>query len=155
MRGNKNQRKGISPIIATLTLVAITLVAAVAIGGFVFGVFGSQTSTPQVSVTYVYIPSTVENSTLTVTANQTEAGDNYGVIMVQNVGAANVGISGVSLTYAGSTAYAPLTSVTLESGKTQTIYITSLPQEAVAGQQFTGAVILSNGVQVPFTGTFA
>ncbi|MGP8125027.1 MAG: archaellin/type IV pilin N-terminal domain-containing protein [Nitrososphaerales archaeon] len=38
------KRKAISPILATVILIAITLVAAVAIAGFVFGLFGTFTS---------------------------------------------------------------------------------------------------------------
>lgn len=37
-------RKGINPVAATVILIAITLTAAIAIAGFVFGLFGSFTS---------------------------------------------------------------------------------------------------------------
>jgi len=155
MRGNKYQRKGISPLIATLTLIAVTLVAAVAVGGYVFGIFGSQTSTVQVSVTYAYIPDDVAEGTLQIVTEKPTEGT-YGIITLQNLGTANVAINGVSLTYGGSTNYASLSSsASLKSGETATIYITSLPTKAVAGQQFTGAVVLSNGAQIPFAGTFA
>jgi flagellin-like protein len=154
MRENKYQRKGISPIIATLTLIAVTLVAAVAIGGFVFGIFGSQTSTAQVSVTYAYIPHDVPLGTLQITTQAPQG--TYGIIALQNLGTANVAVNGVSLTYGGSTKYASLSEpAPLNSGGTVTLYITSLPTDAVAGQQFTGVVVLSNGAQIPFSGTFA
>jgi len=155
MRENKYQRKGISPIIATLTLIAVTLVAAVAIGGFVFGIFGSQTSTAQVSVTYAYIPHDVTTGTLQIVIDKPTEGT-YGIIALQNLGTANVAVNGVSLTYGGSTKYASLSEpAPLNSGGTVTLYITSLPTDAVAGQQFTGVVVLSNGAQIPFSGTFA
>jgi len=156
MRGNKNRRKGISPIIATLTLVAVTLVAAVAVGGFVFGVFGTQTSTPQVTVVYAYIPSDLDDTGLAATTDDT-APPPYGKIMVKNVGTSSVDISGLTLTFGQSKAYAEVQGddTTIPAGETKTIYITALQKEAAAGQQFTGAVILSNGAQVFFTGTFA
>src|SRR5437870_4250867 len=45
----KNKRKAVSPVLATVILIAITLIAAIAIAGFVFGLFGSFTSSAQVS----------------------------------------------------------------------------------------------------------
>src|SRR5437870_10723917 len=44
-------RRAISPIVATVLIVAVTLVASVAIAGFVFGVFGTSTNSAQVAVT--------------------------------------------------------------------------------------------------------
>jgi archaeal type IV pilus assembly protein PilA len=46
----KQKRKAISPVLATVILIAITLIAAVAIAGFVFGLFGSFTSSATLSV---------------------------------------------------------------------------------------------------------
>src|SRR5215469_4940709 len=45
----KQKKKAISPVLATVILIAITLIAAIAIAGFVFGLFGTFTSTAQVS----------------------------------------------------------------------------------------------------------
>ncbi len=53
IRNGKYERKAISPIIATVLIIAVTLIAAVAIGGFVFGIFGSASNTAQVEVTAV------------------------------------------------------------------------------------------------------
>lgn len=39
-------RRGISPILATVILIAITLIAAVMIAAFVFGLFGTFTTNP-------------------------------------------------------------------------------------------------------------
>jgi flagellin-like protein len=153
MRGNKYQRKGISPLIATLTLIAVTLVAAVAVGGYVFGIFGSQTSTAQVSVTYAQISAHQAGSALTIQVGGNPTNP-IGTIKLVNSGTSSIGISGLSLTYGGTTAFASASSGTIQSGSTQTIYITDLATTATAGQQFTGAVVLSNGVQVPFSGTF-
>jgi flagellin-like protein len=45
----RKNRKAISPVLATVILIAITLIAAIAIAGFVFGLFGSFTSSPQLT----------------------------------------------------------------------------------------------------------
>ncbi|MEM3510556.1 MAG: archaellin/type IV pilin N-terminal domain-containing protein [Nitrososphaerales archaeon] len=149
----RNKRKAISPIIATLTLVAVTLVAAVAVGGFIFGVFSSQTSTAQVSVTYAQIAVPQQAGTFVIQVGQ-EPQSYVGTIRLVNSGTSSIGISGLSLTYGGSTYFASASSGTISAGGTQTIYITGLSSLPTSGQQFTGAVVLSNGAQVPFVGTF-
>src|SRR5437899_12166740 len=50
-RSRSRGRRAISPIVATVLIVAVTLVASVAIAGFVFGVFGTSTNSAQVAVT--------------------------------------------------------------------------------------------------------
>jgi len=45
-----SRRKAISPILATVILIAITLIAAVAIATFVFGIFGSSASPATYSI---------------------------------------------------------------------------------------------------------
>jgi archaeal type IV pilus assembly protein PilA len=46
----RKNRKAISPVLATVILIAITLIAAVAIAGFVFGLFGSFTTSATLAV---------------------------------------------------------------------------------------------------------
>jgi len=47
---NSRKRKAISPVLATVILIAITLIAAVAIATFVFGIFGTSASPAQMSI---------------------------------------------------------------------------------------------------------
>ena len=47
---NSRKRKAISPVLATVILIAITLIAAVAIATFVFGIFGTSAAPAQLSV---------------------------------------------------------------------------------------------------------
>src|SRR2546427_11477702 len=63
------KRKAISPVLATVILIAITLIAAIAIAGFVFGLFGSFTSSAQVqaSVTSCTYAATIESCTVQAT----------------------------------------------------------------------------------------
>lgn len=44
------KRKGLSPVIAEVILIAVTVAIAVAAGGYFFGLFGTQTSKPSVSI---------------------------------------------------------------------------------------------------------
>ncbi|TLX93717.1 MAG: type IV pilin [Thaumarchaeota archaeon] len=43
-------KRAISPFVATVLIVAVTLVGSVAVAGFVFGVFGTSTNSPEVAV---------------------------------------------------------------------------------------------------------
>jgi len=53
-----SKRKAISPVLATVILIAITLIAAVAIATFVFGIFGSSAS----PATYSIVTSSIKCS---------------------------------------------------------------------------------------------
>lgn len=44
------RRKGLSPVIASVILIAVTVAIAVAAGGYFFGLFGTQTSKASVSI---------------------------------------------------------------------------------------------------------
>lgn len=141
---NVHMRKAISPVIATVILIAITLIAAIAIAGFVFGLFGSFTSTAQISVT---------------TAALTSTSGPAGKITFQNTGAANGAVNSITLTYGGQTctptvATLPLT-VVAGSSAFVTVSATGCGTAPAAGQQFTGSASLSNGGVASFTGTFA
>lgn len=79
-------RKAVSPIIATVLVIAITLIAAVAIGGFVFGLFGTATSNANLSIQTSPPPSCSIGGTATIPALSC-------VVYVQNTGASAGGIT--------------------------------------------------------------
>ncbi len=155
----KHPRKAISPIIATVLIIAVTLVASVAIGGFVFGLFGSATSTAQVQATVATITSTVNSgsSSLSVNCQATAPTNNY--VALYNSGTAATTISLVSLTVAGTTmSVAPTGSCSVTPGITVYVSIGQIAATAAAvakGLQFTGYAATSNGAQVVFAGAFA
>ena len=135
------ERKAISPIIATVLIIAVTLIAAVAIAGFVFGIFSSGASTAQVAVTAISCSASSKACTMTLT----------------NTGNAitNAGGSGV-ITFAGSSQSLTTTNtlnIPAGGGNYQAYY--TFGGSPVAGQQYTGYVALANGEQVQFAGVFA
>src|SRR5689334_2143472 len=86
--GMHGTRRAISPIIATVLIIAVTLIAAVAIGGFVFGIFGSSSSTAQVSVTsqnLVAASNLLAGTTATFACNVAGAANN---LVLTNTGTA-------------------------------------------------------------------
>jgi len=158
------QRRAISPIIATVLIIAVTLIAAVAIGGFVFGIFGSSSNVAQIGVTGTAMLAAdfkTGGSTSTFTCATTAPATAY--ITLTNTGTAAATVVSVTITWAGSNnAFSgPSTcSVGGAGSATATSYIvfpttsTVLTSNAAAGQTYNGVATLSNGATVLFTGTW-
>jgi len=138
----RTDKKAISPILATVILIAITLIAAIAIAGFVFGLFGTFTNTAQVQA----------SPTTCVQAGGTESCS----IVLTNTGNANTQVTGsCSITYDGMTnsaTVAPLPTV-IPSGSSVTVTCTDTGPGAPAGTQVTGSIILANGANALFSTT--
>ena len=155
----KQRRRAISPVIATVILIAITLIAAVAIGGFVFGLFGSFTSNALVTQAGAVMPdSTQSGATIKTGATNgftcpvTGSGD---YILLKNTGTASTSVSTVSLQFGGSTYILSLSSGTCNIvGSGSANVVLAVNGTASAGETFTGTATLANGAQVPVSGTF-
>jgi flagellin-like protein len=134
-------RRAISPVLATVILIAITLIAAVAISGFVFGLMGTYTSVAEVSSSAVGCSGTPEVCT----------------VALQNTGSANVVLAGTcTLSFGGGLhpSTAALLSGNLNAGSQASVSCTSPGSfHAVAGTQITGSIALGNGAEVLFAGT--
>jgi len=144
---NARRRKGISPVLATVILIAITLIAAIAIAGFVFGLFGTFTKTATVSAA----STTITHGAAGVTASAN-------AVVLQNTGTANAIANSMSLTYGGQTCIPTITATTVTAGTTVPVPITATGTCALAstaGEAYTGSVSMSNGGSVLFTGTFS
>lgn len=150
----QRQRRAISPIIATVLIIAVTLVASVAIGGFVFGLFGSSTVTAQVQAITSYIPSSISSGT-TFTAACATAQGTSGYTQFSNTGTANTLISSITVTYAGvSRSATPTGTCTVTAGQSLYVQISAIPSGATAGSQYSGFAVTANGAQVVFAGAF-
>ena len=139
----KRRRKSISPVLATVLLISITLIASTAIAGFVFGLFGTFTSTAQVSAGTVACSGTPEVC----------------VVPLQNTGSGNAAITGVcNLAFAGGpyVGTAVMTTGNLRAGNNGVVRCTAPgSSHAVAGTEVTGSISLGNGAYVLFAGTAA
>jgi FlaG/FlaF family flagellin (archaellin) len=51
MTFERNKQRAISDLVATVLIIAVVMIASVAVGGFVFGIFGQSQSSAQVAVT--------------------------------------------------------------------------------------------------------
>lgn len=75
MKGRRRTaNKGLSPVIAAVILIAVTVAIAVAAGGYFFGLFGTQTSRAQVSIRSVTLVDSSADSNVTLTLELQNAG---------------------------------------------------------------------------------
>jgi len=145
----RKNRKAISPVLATVILIAITLIAAVAIAGFVFGLFGSFTSTAQVQASVTNCSYTGTSPTGTEACN----------LVLTNSGSANtMATASCSLTYGGSTHIGTTSGAAyttgIPAGQTALAICTGAAGAApTVGAQISGSVILTNGGNALFSAT--
>jgi flagellin-like protein len=134
----RKKRKAVSPVLATIILIAITLFAAIAVAGFVFGLMGTFTNVALVTAGSVSCSGTPEVCLVSLT----------------NTGSGNVLITGVcTLTFAGTiyTSTAALQSGSLDAGSSGVVSCTTPgPAHAIPGNQVVGSVNLGNGASVLF-----
>jgi len=145
MRISSKRRKAISPVLATVILIAITLIAAIAIAGFVFGLFGSFTSSAQVSA---------------VAVTCTRAAAANCVVNLQNTGSSNATPTACSIQIAGvakaGTNVPAYVAVTAGAGSTaETCQMAAATVGGAVGSQALGSFTMSNGASVPFTGVWS
>jgi flagellin-like protein len=147
LRISKN-RKAISPVLATVILIAITLIAAIAIAGFVFGLFGSFTSSAQVSAQTLVCSNPGG-------ANVTD----YCTVRLTNTGTSNTSVTGCSLRIAGvsqtGTRSVQGTSYTVTASSNGIFGCRFGAAAQTVGSQAVGSFSMSNGATVPFSGTWS
>jgi flagellin-like protein len=153
MKISGQQRKAISPIVATVLIIAATLIAAAAILGYVFGIFGSASNTANVAVTSVSL-----------------SASKAGSIVLVNTGTASLTLAAnpsFTISYGGTTCSVTTTNsaqTLAGGGGTGTIavaaptsgqYCGTTGPVATPGEAFTGSVPLPNGEAASFSGAFA
>ena len=145
----KKNRKAISPVLATVILIAITLIAAIAIAGFVFGLFGSFTSSANVSAAVTACGSAAGTS-----------GHAMCTLTLTNSGTSNVQVNACSIqdqgtAKAGTWAYlGTATNVPAGASVSGTCTLAAVGNSA-AGSQAVGSLAMSNGASVPFSGVWS
>lgn len=134
------KRKAISPVLATVILIAITLIAAIAVAGFVFGLFGSFTSSALVTASVTNCSATSKSCN----------------VLLINSGTANANVGTVcSMTFGGvSHAGITNTTATITAGGAAVGLLCTVGGSPVQGQALVGQVGISNGGQIQFSGNF-
>ncbi len=157
-------RRAISPIIATVLIIAVTLIASVAIGGFVFGIFAQGQNSAQIAVTGTALNALGFTSGTGGTITCTTAAPALPYLTLTNTGTGSSAVASITITWAGSNnAYALTASTTCSIGAAGTTAAQTFAQFVatpkvsvlpVSGQAYTGTVTLTNGAQLLFTGTW-
>lgn len=137
-----SKKKAISPILATVILIAITLVASVAIAGYVFGLFGSFSSTAQILIS----------------SSNCSAGTGKCVVYFSNTGTATATVSSVSINF-GGLGYVPMSACTpaivVPGGGSFSSTCVIASGTPVTGEPYTLSSTASNGGQPMGAGSFS
>ena len=123
------RRQGISPVLATVMLIAITLIAAVAIAGFVFNLFGTFQNGPRLQV----VNAACDPATCS--------------LQVTNTGTANGFIMWAS------SGYVMNGTQSIPSNSQRVTIRLAIQNPPVLGQTISGYVTTGQGVQLSFTAT--
>jgi hypothetical protein len=136
-------------VLATVVLLAMTLISAIAVSGFVFGLFGTFTSTAQVQAQYTSCNGAGNTCTLTMYNSGSS-----NVSIFTTAGCATLNYAGITAQAASCAGAGGVTKVVAGSSLVLTITAPSNFNQ-VSGSQITGFVRLSNGAEALFSGTFA
>ena len=139
----RTSKRAVSPVLATVILIAITLVAATAVAGFVFGLLGTFTNSALVSASASPLCSGTPETCS---------------VLLTNSGSENTVVAGTCTLNFGGSSYLGTVSVlagSLAGGQTESVNCVSntLGSHAVAGFQLTGSILLANGANVLFSTT--
>jgi hypothetical protein len=156
------KRPAIDAIVATVLIIAVTLVASLAVSGFIFGSFGHAQNSAQVAVTGNALPAADFTSAGTTNTFTCAASSSAAYLTLTNSGTGGATIEGISITWAGSnTAYSlsGLCDIGASGSLNSTQYVifpptTTMSPDAATGQTYTGTVTLSNGAQLLFVGSW-
>ena len=156
-----NKRKAISPVLATVVLIAITLISAISIAGFVFGLFGSFSNSAQILgiQTSMSAGDATKATGLTSATCSATGGADY--VAFRNTGTQSATINSFALTYEGQT-FSALPSgagaCTLVAGGA-TVFVNLVFTGATgklvsSGTQYVGTISASNGGASAYSGHF-
>ncbi|MBI3858678.1 MAG: hypothetical protein HY296_00345 [Thaumarchaeota archaeon] len=153
-------RVAITPILATIILIAVTLVAGIAIAAFVFNLFGIFGNPPQISYNSA-ITLKISSGTLAtpgaIAATCAASSTPGQSLEFTNIGTGTGTIRSVTISSNAGGGPVPVTGVecTLIAGATKYITFTAVgPGTAFAGDTFSGFATLTGGQSISFANTF-
>jgi flagellin-like protein len=154
--GVSHRRRAISPIIATVLVIAITIIASVAVAGFVFGTASSGENTAQVQTVSVTIPASVGMGPSIVVCAPDSGNSFGGWVQLYNSGTATTKASLLVLDFGGVTvSIDPGGSCAIPPESSLYLLVISLPSAGSVGDPFTGYVTTANGADVLLVGSFS
>ncbi|MGD0318913.1 MAG: archaellin/type IV pilin N-terminal domain-containing protein [Nitrososphaerales archaeon] len=137
------KRKAISPVLATVILIAITLIAAIAVAGFVFGLFGTFTSSATLTINSATVSCTVPTLAGVSTCTMDVVNTGSGSTSITSAGPA----TGLGVTFAMA---GPISIPANSAG----VNITLTSAHASPGQVASGYLVVTSGANLGFSVTF-
>jgi FlaG/FlaF family flagellin (archaellin) len=156
------ERRGVSDTVATVLIVAATLIAFAAVAGYVFGIFGSSSNTANATETAAILKASdfkAAGTTNTFTCGA--AAGSY--LTLSNSGTAVVSVTSATIVWGGvSNAFTASGACTLAAAGAASNNPLSLlfpatsklTADAAAGQTYTITISLSNSVLIVYQGAF-
>jgi flagellin-like protein len=138
--GEKRSRRAISPVIATVILVALSVVIAASLSGFAGSLFGTYSQSPQIKIR----DATFSNSGSTVTINFVNAGSAADTVI-----AVSCPFGGTTLTANGDN-LSP-SPATIQPNTTTQVVATFSGAMPMVGQQVTLTALTSDGSTQTFS----
>jgi len=143
------RRKAISPVLATVILIAITLIAAIAIAGFVFGLFGTFTSGQNLQLVGTACAHTAGGAKVFGTA--TAHADSC-VLALTNTGGASASITGCSIYGASQTLQgSPKTVAAGTTSAAPVVVECSSAAALTAGAAVSGSLVVASGSPLAYS----
>jgi flagellin-like protein len=144
----RRKRKAISPVLATVILIAITLIAAIAIAGFVFGLFGTFTGGQNLQL--------VTQTCASGAGGAWAAGHALCTLQISNTGGASGSVTGCSLYGTAQTSGTPAgtaATVTIPAGTTASAPVSVYCWGAAltAGSAVSGSLVVASGSPLAFS----
>ena len=151
----RTANKGLSPVIAAVILIAVTVAIAVAAGGYFFGLFSTQTSRAQASVRSTSLTALDGSPALEGVNGCNTADDHLLQLEFQNAGGLADSISSVSMPGAAvAISGTNTTSVDANVGSFTTYYCANSSTYTV-GQTVSFTLRMSSGLTIPVAVTVA
>ena len=144
----RTANKGLSPVIAAVILIAVTVAIAVAAGGYFFGLFGTQTSRAQVSIRSVTLDDSVGNNNVTLTLELQNAGGLGDTISAISMPGTVMTDCSVAATCGGGSPAYP-NDVGANVGSFSTVWDAGTQGTFTVGQTVSFTIRMSSGLVIP------
>ena len=138
LKNNTKAKKGISPVIATVILVAVAVVIAAALAGFSSSLFGSYSQSSQITVRAMSISAGADAGSVTIV---NKGGSAETVVSVKAAGYADAAVDPLTATIPANgeqtVVFDTMGFVAADAGKTITVTV-----ETQSGQTYTLSTIV-------------
>lgn len=146
-----------APILATVIIVASTIVISVAMGGFIYGTLGTSANSALVDAQSVQIPADIDTGFAFLLCAPNQGNFFGGYVALYNSGTVATHVNALTFTYAGSTqTMVPQGTCVIPPDTSLYVLVVALPLmfQPVTGNPYSGYVSAANGAEILFDGSF-